>query len=395
VNANICLFIVICLAALSPPRLAASTFVGNGGNAGDVEMAVTLQQLREIFQLMASEQAPTCKCPESLEGRSICEPLRYLSEHESRFCSELSHAKAKDIVQTLGDANLRVKWTHDPIEIIEDGKRRAADAVARPETGEITVNLSRFLEMKPYERIFLLSHELVHFTQYNDRPIVDSGPIGEFSGDEGGRRFVNAMASSATVIATSHAPILKKYRARLQRAQGWRRGWVDAALGATLHTAAEESAYSMKSIFGGQVNARYYITHHFGPIVSYRGNQQAKNIRARIQAKESVSAIGAGLTYRYFPFDNPLSYLGQSHLAVSLMAENITAQYDVSDEYTALSERVSVWGANVGVDYYLPIYFNIWTTAGLNYLVNSYHYSEFDFKYGNQLYAHVGVSYAF
>src|SRR5262249_15704929 len=145
----------------------ANTFVGNGGGQGDVELAVTKKQIAETFEVVKNRGDDTqfCRCNKAFENRSVCEPLAVLTDDERAYCYKVMASLATDMLNMVGPSSEKsfiVTWTHEPIEINERGKIRAVDAVTNREKREITINLKRFLKLAPFERVFLLTHELAH-----------------------------------------------------------------------------------------------------------------------------------------------------------------------------------------------------------------------------------------
>ena len=94
----------------------ASTFVGNGGGAGDVELSVTRQQVEETFIAIRKhaddEDQEYCRCNKYFEGRSVCQPLNALTDNQRKFCSKNLVGQAPAILKLLADDSpLKIGWT--------------------------------------------------------------------------------------------------------------------------------------------------------------------------------------------------------------------------------------------------------------------------------------------
>lgn len=377
----------------------ASTFVGNGGHTGDVELLVVKKQLQDIYPLFLDEESKDvslCECIQKFEGHGICEPLRNLNTDQRYFCSSLLREQASELLKLInGPHPVRLTWTNENVEVHENRGLRAVEAVANPAAHEITIHQKRFLEMRAYERIFLLTHELMHFVQINNKFLSDEAPIGPFTEADGGRQLINAIAA-ATVMHGADHELIGKYQSHLYRSQGWRRNWLDLHFGGTAIDKDTDRSYAIEHRARVQANYRQYLSPNWGFVLSYRDETGEKQILTTIDAKEEVRSVGAGVTYRYFPFQDPLTFWGQSHLSVQLLAEYLTAQYNLKDPQVSLDESSQVWGSSLQIFYQMPLRWDLWWHIGGGYHFYSYEYSQLSLKYGSHHLAWFGgISYAF
>ncbi len=384
----------------------ANSFVGNGGNKGDVELAVTLMQIQETFNVIKSQAGAEseflCVCNRAYERSPLCEPLKALDDGQSKYCGEALIQMAPAILQLASDRRrVHVRWTEDAIEVIENGERRAADAVANPKSGEITVNQPAFRAMRPAERVFLLTHELMHFTEWEGKALTDKGELGPFKGEDGSRGFINAAASAASVMQGAFPKQIKSYGAKLSRSQAWKGFWIGSDVGSTFMDRKPHSSYGFQNYLRLGLQARYQWT-HFGLFVGYRNQHQNKKLLETIQLKENLNILSLGATYRIFFSDDPLTFGGQTHLLLKTAVEYVRSDYKLTEEvlgagYTLEdTDHANVLGAMAGVDYYIPLFWGMWTYVGASYDYHPYKLNTFNLNYyRNNFSAYGGISYAF
>lgn len=383
----------------------ANSFVGNGGSAGDVELAVTLMQIKEIFKTIESksdQKVDLCTCSPLYANRPQCEPLKSLDEKQVKFCTSALYQQAPEMLRLVSSRdNVRVRWTDGPIEVLENGRTRSVDAVANRETGEITVNQSRFRGMRQADRVFLLTHELMHLTKFEGKPLTDNGAIGPYSGEEGSRNFINAMASAASVLQGAYPKEIKSYRAKLRRSQAWKPFWVGVDVGGAGLTEEPEGAFAFKSYSRLGFLTRYQWT-HFGVLAGFRTQYNDKSIHDSIKAEEQVSIFSLGASYRFFFSSDPLTFWGQTHLLTQVALEYVSADYKTHEDIAGAgvtigeNDHAKTFGASLGVNYYIPLFFGLWTYVGASYDVHPYKYKTLAINYNkNTLSGFVGLSYAF
>ncbi len=395
-------FLVISLLMASTGQ--ASTFVGNGGNSGDLELQNALTQIRETFKIIGNnsdQQGPLCTCVGSFIGRPVCDSLTKLTSEQQVFCSAFMRKQSAVLGEFLNDQReSRFTWTHDQIEVKENNHLRAADAVANPRTGQITMNQERFLQMKPYERTFLLTHEILHLLHWEKKNILDEEQIGPFDSEDGGRQLLNAVAA-ATVVRASEEGVTQKYGSALKRSQGHKRWWFSLS-GYTASTGEnKQSLFAMDNTNGLQLGFRYFFWENLGLAVELRGGKTSKTVLDTIELSETQSAFAVGLSYRFFPFRDPLTYMGQSHLILDAKIENLKTDYTLSESPLNLQDSASSTALTMACNYYMPIYRGFWYFAGFGYLTHRYQYEKIVSSSGrleanqNQSLFNTGVSYGF
>jgi len=381
----------------------ASTFVGNGGNAGDIELQMTLGQLRETFHFTnrdkAEEGHKLCVCTESFEGRPLCDFLKQLNQEQVRFCAQHIEQKASDLATLIANKDLvSFSWTHQPIEVQEGGQLRAADAVTDPRTMLMTLNQKRFLEMDEDERVFLVGHELFHLTSFEGKTLSDEGDIGPFKGADGGRKLINAMAASMVMEAHKYY-VFKSYRAAEARSKGYKENWVNVGFGSITLPNDKSTSLDMGTVSGGQMGYRHQWTNEWGGLLQLESLKGEKRILATTKANETRNIFSVGGAYRWFPFSNPLTFWGQSHFVFTGAVDLLSAQYSIQDPAVSTTATASTVGHTLGINYFIPFSSGMWAYGGVAYSSHKYTFTIdndtlLDYKNNGTAFS-IGASYGF
>lgn len=361
----------------------ASTFVGNGGNAGDVERLVTTRQITEGFRIISQGPAneSLCTCRSVYKNHKICENLKSLSKQQASFCSKFLKKKSSELYHLLKDDNKIIfAWSHTPIMVKDREKIRDADAVTNRNNNTVIIYSNGFLDMNPSERVFLLSHEMFHFTQWRGRPLSDDGAIGPFDSSDGEKKLLNAMAA-ATVIAAEKNGLFSSYSSTLKRPQGWKERWIDLGFGSWATEENEDNVYHNDEYSSVELRYRHYLFDPLGFQASFQSVGESRTILTSISAEEKLQIIGAGLTYRIFPFSDPLTFWGQSHVVMNFSLEYLTGSYVISDPYVSIEDETNSFGASLEGKYYIPIEIGFWVYAGLGLGYHNYEYEALGAKY--------------
>lgn len=395
--------LIFIFAILSAYQGVASTFVGNGGNAGDIELQMTLGQAQQSLEFVDRdkdlEDQNLCTCSQSFEGRPVCDVLKNLNQEQVRFCSKFMRLKAADLSRLLGQKDqLSFSWTHEQIEVQEGRQRRSADAVTDPKNMSMVLNQKRFLEMDESERVFLVSHELFHLTSYQGAFLSDEGNIGPFKGMDGGRQLINAMA--ATVVLQAHKyGVFRGYQAAERRSKSYKKNWLSAGYQSVTTENDPSTALDIEKTTGGHFGYRYQWTQEVGFITQFTSLKGSKGILTTAEALEQKNILSLGAAYRWFPFSNPLTGLGQSHFLLGATLDLLNAQYEIHDPSVGTTAKTSSTGYTLLCNYFIPFSSGLWAYAGLAY--SSLHYSfnldnQLNLNYKNDGTAFaLGVSYGF
>lgn len=386
---------IVTLSSLSQ----ASTFVGNGGNAGDLELQVSVNQMKETFKQIEKQKLNPefrlCTCPEDYDGVPLCETVKDLSSEQVQFCSDFLKDRAGNLLQMLSENKVKFTWTHEKIDVSEDHGPRASDAVASSvESSTITINQERFLSLKASQRLFLLSHEMMHLTEFQGHRLVDQQKIGPFQSTDGGRKLLNS-AGASTAVQSMQNGSMQKYLGTLNRSQGNKKFWLGVNAASDSNGLQDQGVLYVSKHGGSQFTFRYQFN-DWGFTASYRSLKGDRSAFTATSGTENLSAIGVGLSFRYFPFSDPMSYWGPSHLLVTAMVENLKSRYQLTDPSLSDEDTASSTSPVLELSYYFPLQNNFWLTAGFGFSNHKYEYSKFYMNYNKpQTTTAFGVSYAF
>ena len=111
-----------------------STFIGNGGQSGDVELAVSLKQVRaavERIEILQQEQPAKryCVCPENYSDHALCEIINKLNEDQVKTCDRFIVTQ----LQKLAQASQTTQFEWVETRMVNQNKigERVVDAVAQ------------------------------------------------------------------------------------------------------------------------------------------------------------------------------------------------------------------------------------------------------------------------
>lgn len=374
----------------------ANTFVGNGGNAGDVELAVTQRQISETMKLINQDPNSTslCECTSTFLNHRECDSLQDLNQDQKAYCSAKLKSVSDQIVALLSPSSkTEMVWTHEKISVVEDGRIRAADAVAETDAQKITINQGRFLNLSPSERIFLLSHELLHLADFNGQKVTDRGSIGPFTSPSGQKEFLNAL-SAAVVMQAEIAGQFDKYKKILRRPQSYKENWLDGSFAASFPLEDSDNNFHQSKFNGGEVAYRRYFE-RFNLLVAYRYEKATKNILTSIEAEEKVHIVTLAAGYRFFPFSDPLTRWGQSYLSTHVGVQHLNSTYRIADSTTEGTSKASSVNLTAGCKYYIP-FGDFWFHGGLEVSPHSYDHALVGLKNESiRLTTTLGVSHGF
>lgn len=392
--------LLLLLIWATPCFSLASTFIGNGGNAGDIEREVTLRQVLGAFKAVEAgdiEPENLCSCSGPYKSRPVCDSLESLNEAQRGFCVQTFRSSAKKVMRLLESDRVKFSWTENSIQVREGQSLRNVDAVADPSKMKITINQERFLKMSDTDRVFLLGHEVMHLIKYKGNYLDDEGPIGPFKGPDGKRLLLNSIGSSV-VMASYKQELFKKYKTVLKKPKTWKKHRIEAGL-STMSLAgsdSDSSAFASESLSGGQFVYRYQTSSPWGFLVSFRSLRESQKVLTSIEVEEELSGAGIGVSYRVFPFSDPLSFWGQSLLLIEGLAEFYQGRLKVSDPLVGIEDETSAPGASLDCKYYIPLNINIWLYAGAGVQYLNYEYDDIGPKYESiRTHATIGASYGF
>lgn len=397
------IFILTLAATVISQYTQASTFVGNGGNAGDIELQMTLEQATKTFNFILrdrdNEEQNLCTCTTSFEGRPLCDTLNRLNKEQVKFCSRYLLLKAADLARVTSEkGKVSYTWTHQQIEVKEQGRLRGADAVTNPKEMSMTLNQTRFLQMDSNERLFLVGHELFHLTSHQGQTLSDEGEIGPFQGPNGGRQFINAMAATLVMQANQYG-VFSSYSTAEKRSKAYKQNWLSVGY-SKLETANDKStAYDIPQTTGGHGEYRYQLNSEWGVFGSFSRLSGSKGLLTTGKIEEERNTFGVGLAYRWFPWENPMTFRGQSHFVLGSSLDLMKSRYELNDPAVGTKAETSSMGYTLSCKYFIPFSSGWWAYGGVNYSGLNHRFNldnqvELEYKNNGTGFA-LGVSYGF
>ncbi len=386
----------------SAQSIWASTFVGNGGNAGDLELEISKNTVIKTFEYIQEhpeQAAKLCTCPKEYDDFPICKNLEKLSEEKVKLCSQFLQQKAPELALKLKNET-RFVWTEEPLFVQEHQSKMSVDALTNYQNKMILLNKENFLARESYERNFLLAHESFHLTDYQKKPLADEQTIGPFDSTTGGRELLNAMAT-AVVLKANESGIAQEYRRHLIRSRQSKKFWL--SLDYSQFNAKEElgTLYIPNQYKGPVLSAKYFFTDTVGVGLNYGWAKAEDTFLTTIHSLDEIQNFGVGLFYKWMPFENKLSFWGQSFLQLGAKYEFLKSTFKMEENISGailnIEDSAQAQYATLECSYFIPIIHGFWVQAGVGYNQPHYTYSQnIDAKYNQgRILTNIGVSYGF
>lgn len=388
--------ISIFLIALMGANSQASTFVGNGGNASDVELQVTLMQIKKALNNIQDKvDNKLCTCAESLEGHKVCENLKALNTEQKSFCQKRVADSASVVLNLLNDPKgVQIIWTLESMQVSEKGGEREAEGVTVPSEQKIFLNRDQFAGLKDYERIYLVTHELGHLVHFDKKFLKDDDKIGPFKQNDGGRQFLNAMGS-AVAMKSLEVGSVEEYAPSLKRSNTYKPNWLALSFGSEAGR-NDNSSFAIKKYSGFQIQFRHQFTSNWGLSGGFRQEKGSETFFEIANTESSLKLWHVKANYRLMPFANPLSMWGQSHFIFAAGVEAGIADIVINDSFTSENDEANLMSPIISAHYFIPANSGFWIQLGVNATAYNYEFNKIGFKsQSNQLYYEAGVSYGF
>lgn len=406
-NFIICTILFLSAFAQAQSQKPSSTFVGNGGNAGDLELKVTKEVLTRTIEMIRDSESTgseLCSCPVEFNEHPYCANIDSLKDSQKVYCGEFIKSQAVPLLNQIQKANF--VWTDAELTVKERGSVLSVDAIADYRGKKILLNKDRFLKLASFERNFLVSHELFHLTDHVDskgKPIADEAPIGAFKSETGGRELLNA-AATVLVLKSNEWQIAPSYLVHLGRSRQDRQIWVGADYSG--FTAREDlnTSYAPEKYSGMMFSARYFLPENmnaFGVGFKFGSYRGTSTLFGSINSEDRQGLAALGALYRWDPFQNKLSFFGQSFFQFGLYIEQMKTQFVLEetlvDTPLRIEDGATVTYPTAEVTYFMPLQQGFWMNFGFqlnqpNYSVNK----EVDLQYSHMRFAtNIGVSYGF
>lgn len=391
-------FIISIFLVLPLSWAKASTFVGNGGNSKDVELQVTLLQIQKSLKQIQEEgpqNSTLCECDLNLEGHQLCEVLKSLNTEQKNQCKEELFQASGLMLKLLQDPKgVQIIWTLEAMQVSEKAGLRQAEGVAVVKDKKIFLNREQFLDLKDYERIYLLSHELGHLVPFDQKYIPDDEKFKDFQQNDGGRQFLNAIGASVAMKSFTTGAI-SDYTASLNRSKNSKQHWLTLSF---LNTTQDknETTFSIEKYTGTTLRYRYQFNENWGVRVGYRRLSGDQTFYGAARAKGEIKTMEASLAYRLLPFSDPFSIWGPSHFVFSLGMQSTEASIDIDDGFVSIRDSAKYMSPSLTAEYFVPLIHGAWVQLGASYSNGNYEFKEIGYQSEkNHIDYEIGVSYAF
>ena len=393
------IFICAFLLGISYLQAAESTFVGNGGNAGDVELHVSKLVLEKTLKTISEDQeAETnlCRCTGSYANYPACKSLEKLNNEQVIFCAKFIKERSADLASLLEKSEVTVQWTEEALRVKENNANLPVDALTIYSSKAILINKENYLNLESNERNFLLGHEIFHLSSYEKQPVSDEQKIGPFNTTTGGRSLLNAVGAALVMYSVQNR-IAEQHESDLNRSRQSKKYWVSLEYSQFQSKEDLGTLYIPNKYTGLAFAFQYAVSDKV--LVGLHGSryEPKDTFMETINGRDKIDALGIGAQYRYFPFDNLFSFEGQSFGTIGFKYEFLSSQFELTENSLTIEDKAKTNYLTLDAHYYIPLQRGFWLQAGLNYNQPHYKYSEnvdAQFTQGRWI-TNLGVSYAF
>lgn len=371
---------------LTTTSVLASTFIGNGGQVGDVELAVSLKQLRsanERIQAILQDEPNKrlCVCPEDYADHNLCEVFEKLNDEQKSFCDKFIVKQ----LSKLENATYSTQFEWVETSMLNKNKVgvRVVDAVAQKDKKMIYIDQTRFTDLTPAKRMFLLTHELFHMDKYETITLNDEDKIGPFTAEYGVRDLLNA-AAAGIVLTSIDENVFQSYSRFLKQSRSTKKHWF--SLITASNQLKDDKSTNFQTNMGGGYRFSYLYQpdslHNFGFTVQFQTQSGEKTIYTSTQIESQRTSSAIGVSYRYFLFNNldPLNQFWNTFLQAELLYERLDGLFKLSDKYTSQDSIASSTSPAGRISIYVPVNYNFWVNLGLEISQHKLYYSEFDYN---------------
>lgn len=383
-------------------KLPASTFIGNGGQTGDVELAVSLKQVRaatERIETLQIEQPGKryCVCPENYTDHNLCEVIQKLTEEQKLYCDNFVTIQLQKLTQAL--QTTQFEWV--PSTMVNQNKigERVVDAVAQKDKKLIYIDQEKFVALTQSKRMFLLTHELFHMDTFQGKNLDDEDPIGPFKYQYGIRDLLNAAAAGVTLTSIDET-VFQDYSKYLIQSRSTRRHWISLMTPSTALQDERRTNFDTKMNQGARFSYQYQFQNffNFGLIVHLQNQTGERSLFTSTRIKQRQSTTAVGITYRYFLFNklDPFDHFWNTFIQFEILSERLNANFDMNDNET--SEQSSASSAQVAgrISLYFPMKHDFWINTGVSFSDHKVYFPEFDYNLAsNGPTFFLGVAYGF
>ncbi len=343
----------------------ASTFVGNGGNASDLELATVLASLKEsLSSLTGEEKSALCTCDNMAYDHPLCHVLDNLGEKKKQFCQNFIY-QHKNSLATLArlDGAIKFKWDRSRNLKVNVGKDiEEVSAVTMADQKIVILNENDFLAAPFLNRIALVSHELIHLLNDNGQFIGDLGGIGPFSGNYGKKDFLTVVGA-AIAIHVKESGSMESYYSLKTISRAYDHIWININSVTGQMSKGINKKFLLKGALTGSEFDVAYWRYNLGLILggsSVKSQPGHEDITSQLKYDDLKGGVG----YRIFPINSPLTRWSQFFMVFSAQALFGTYKHTLDDGYVREDDKVNVYGGEIGWQNFFPLANGFWLIIG-------------------------------
>lgn len=378
-------WILLTYIAVSQMTLA-STFIGNGGQTGDVELAVSLKQVRgavERIETLKQEDPHKryCVCPENYADHNLCEIIQKLTEDQKQYCDKFVLTQLQKLARA--SQTTQFEWVQSAMVNQNKIGERVVDAVAQKDKKLIYIDQEKFVDLTQSKRMFLLTHELFHMDTFDGKNLDDEDPIGPFKYQYGIRDLLNAAAAGITLTSIDET-VFQDYSKYLSQSRSTRRHWVSLMNASTPLQDDRSTRFKTSMDHGARFSYQYQFPNlfNFGLTLHLQNQSGEKSIFTSTRIKQKTSTKAVGITYRYFLFNNldPFNHFWNTFVQFEILTERLDTNFNMDDGYTNEESSTSSTSPAARISVYFPMKHDFWINTGVSFSDHKAYFQEFDYN---------------
>lgn len=380
-----------------------STFIGNGGQVGDLELTVTKRQIKSTLNhlddlISENSTIEICKCPENYSDHQLCEIINELTKEQKKYCEQFIRKQLPKLNKAI--SSVKFEWINENLNVLEkNGQIRAADAITQKQENKIMINQTRFMDQRPYKRTFLIAHEVFHLDSFQDSELNDEAPIGPFKEKYGTRKLLNASAASIVLVSIDEN-VFQQYTDYLKSSSSAKNHWLTLSGSTARLESQKNDNYNIQNMTGYRLSYRYDLNsfYNLGLTLELESQGGSKSIFTMTRLQENRNVTALGMTYKFFPFSylDPFNSFWNSYFLIAVLYENMHSNYKLEDNYTSAISSSTSNASALKIGYFFPVKYNFWFSGFLSYSEHQLYYQEINQKFNNSKIGYtLGVTYGF
>lgn len=381
---NVRLNITLVLLSFSTVTMS-STFLGNGGQSGDIELTVSLKQIRaaaDVVEERSEKKSPQlCYCPEEYSDHQLCEIINMMNVAQKKYCSDFLQSQFSELKKA--STQTRFEWVDESMINESKSGSREVEAVAQKEKKLILIDRSNFLERSPAQRTFLIAHELFHFVPHKGGPLNDEDPIGPFDQANGTRFLLNAAAASLVMLSIEEN-VYQDYTGYLKMSRPHRKHWFSVDVSDSPLKETEKTNFNIESSRNFKFSYRYLLNNDLPWFVGLQGatGTEKRDLFSQTKLTRAERYFSYGVGYRLFPFKhlNILDSSWASFVLIEAQLEHQSVSLNFNEIYTDYTEQATATAPKLSMQYFYPIKSDFWMQFGVDYRDSKFYFSTIDYE---------------